>query len=130
MSERPPRYVPLDQVNDYDRETQRAFAASCTVGAPQVPTGGPCDGPALDRLVAPSRAANPQETELPLKAPPPLPPNREEDQRQASADAASQVSQSGLLSEGTQGYIQEGWLSSALGANIDRQNASPGIREQ
>ena len=83
----------------------------------------------LDRLVDPNRAANPQEKELPIKAPPPLPPNREEAQRQASAGAASQVSQSGLLSEGTQGYLQEGWLSSALGAYIDRQNARPGVRE-
>ena len=122
MSQRPPRHVPLDQVNDWDRETQRAFAASCTAG-------GPGEGRAVDRQVAQERAANPQEKELPIKAPPPLPPNREEAQRQASAGAASQVSQSGLLSEGTQGYLQEGWLSSALGAYIDRQHASPGVRE-
>ena len=79
-------------------------------------TGGPCDGRAIDRPVAQERAANPQEKELPIKAPPLLPPNREEAQRQASAGAASQVSQSGVLAEGFQGYLQEGWLSSAIGA--------------
>ena len=96
---------------------------------PQVPTGGSGDGPALDRLVAPNRAANPQEKELPIKAPPPLPPSREERQRQASAGAVSQVSQSGLLLEGTQGHLKEGWLSIALGAYIDQQGARPGVRE-
>ena len=78
MGTRPPPHVPLAQVNDYAKQTQRAFAASRTVGAPRVSTGEPCDGPALDRPVAPNRAANPQEKELPIKAPPPLPPSREE----------------------------------------------------
>ena len=119
MSQRPPRHVPLDQANDWDRETQRAFAGSCA-------TGQPCDGRAIDRPLAQERAASPQarEREVRIKAQPPLPPKSEEVQRQASAGVVPLVSQPGLLADGIQGYVQEGLLSSAIGAYLDGQNAS------
>ena len=63
------------------------------------------------------------------QAPPPLPRNREEAQRQASAGAASQVSQWGLILEGIQVYLKDGWFSNALGGYIDQLNYRPGVRE-